>query len=73
MFPRAPAQALDLKLVIKADLVRLKVIARVHARGLPRSPLQNKLVIDSLPNRKPILADFLESISAIEPLRAEIL
>lgn len=33
---RTPAaQALDRKLVTKTDLVRLKVIARLHARGLP--------------------------------------
>jgi RNA polymerase sigma-70 factor (ECF subfamily) len=34
--PRTPAgQALDAKLVTEADLLRLKVIARLHARGLP--------------------------------------
>jgi DNA-directed RNA polymerase specialized sigma24 family protein len=34
--PRTPARrALDAKLVTVADLLRLKVIARLHARGLP--------------------------------------
>lgn len=34
--PRTPAgEALDAKLVTEADLLRLKVIARLHARGLP--------------------------------------
>jgi RNA polymerase sigma-70 factor (ECF subfamily) len=34
--PRLPAgQALDAKLVTEADLLRLKVIARLQARGLP--------------------------------------
>jgi DNA-directed RNA polymerase specialized sigma24 family protein len=36
LIPRTPAgQALDSKLVTEADLVRLKVIAQLHARGLP--------------------------------------
>jgi DNA-directed RNA polymerase specialized sigma24 family protein len=36
LFEKTPAaRALSLKLVTEADLLRLKVIARLHARGLP--------------------------------------
>src|ERR1700683_5123414 len=36
LVPKTPAcQALDSKLVSETDLVRLKVIAQLHARGLP--------------------------------------
>ena len=36
LIPRTPAgQALELKLVTETDLMRLKTIARLHARGLP--------------------------------------